>query len=172
MLLLLIALASVAVSPSAGVLAVNIDGTVPVPPTRLMVEYLLSPTPEDIHEGIADVVVIGTAYPRFSFIPGSNELPSKGVTVTAYQVVVFQEQLPLWDSGVRQSNTTYNIRCGEALGGDGTYTWTAQYWDSEGHASPLAHGHFDVGPVTSRDWEGSHWYGYGQMPSVAMILTM
>jgi hypothetical protein len=48
------------------------------------------------------------------------------------------------------------------------YSWTAQWWDTSGAASPTTESSFIVGPITSTDWDGALWLGGGAQNDFAL----
>ena len=62
------------------------------------------------------------------------------------------------DSGQVSSTVSYGIEyAGAPLEPNTAYTWTAEWWGSNGGQSSQSVGEFDTGPFDEGDWHGAKW---------------
>ena len=135
------------------------------PATRLLVEYMPSPTAGAAAPSSSPLVTVSEVRPRFSW---HTAAVARGISQAAYRVVVHcnetgavQPQL-MWDSGRVESNGSTNVALGgEALLQAGSSCdWRIQWWATDGQAAPTTAPHkFDVGPLALADWAGAVWIG-------------
>ena len=122
----------------------------PLPATYLRAEYLVDP------------LLVSTPSPRLSWVlptaPGD-----RGVTQSAYQIIVTDSSSTVFDSGKvpspQQNQVAY---AGPPLAPDTTYTWTVQWWDGAGAAAPpSAPATFGTAPGDDAAWaaSGAQWIG-------------
>ena len=118
----------------------------PLPPTRLRVEYLDSP------------LTIDVAAPRFSWALAHT---GRAQFQAAYRLLVASEPSGtlLWDSGVVPSNRSVNVAYGgPALPSDADFSWRVQWTDALGATSAPARGTFSTALLgDASDWLGAAW---------------
>ena len=124
------------------------------PATDLTVEYL---TPE--------YAFLATEKPRFSWtLPWSELHVPRGTQQAAYRIAVRSASgATFWDSGrVNSSSNEGNLveYAGQKLKPFAKYTWTVEYWLSNGQSSgEVASADFLMGPLSEADWHGAEYIG-------------
>jgi hypothetical protein len=125
----------------------------PAAPTDLLVEYRPSP-----------VFGVDSPQPRFSWTLSSAE---RGVSASAYQIVVSVDTQTAWDSGKVVSNASNQVECGGVLKPDTRYEWKVRWWDSssgsgsssggggDGPSSYSALALLHTGLFARADWHGA-----------------
>eukprot|EP01051_Picozoa_sp_SAG22_P036493 SAG22_NODE_17707_length_300_cov_0.681592_1_plen_99_part_11 len=80
--------------------------------------------------------------------------------MAAYRIIVVAaaDGTLAWDSGVVNATSAVGVPCGADLRPLATYRWTAQWWSTDGLASPTSSAAFELGPSES-DWAAAPWVG-------------
>jgi len=110
-------------------------------------------------EYVRDPLGLDVTTPRFSWVLNS---PDRGVSQSAYQVIVAQdrdrldgETNTLWNTGKINSSESVGIKYqGKKLQSGEKYYWRAKVWDQDGNASGWSRIHsFQMGLIDSTDWK-------------------
>ena len=149
------------VTPADFVQAQNQPATTALPPAsfmpdRLRCEYRINPLGVD------------SAQPRFDWIGKASDPAARGLTQTAYQILVAsspdalgRDQGDLWDSGKIASGQMSQIAYGgKPLVSNQPCWWKVRVWDQQGNLSswsPVAQ--WTMGVLSPSDWAGAKWIG-------------
>jgi alpha-L-rhamnosidase len=125
-------------------------------PDRLRCEYRINP------------LGIDSANPRFDWIGKASDPAARGLSQTAYQILVAsspdvlgRDQGDLWDSGKISSGQMSQIAYGgKQLVSNQPCWWKVRVWDQKGNLSswsPAAQ--WTMGVLNPADWAGAKWIG-------------
>lgn len=78
--------------------------------------------------------------------------PDKGASQSAYEVRVLRNGMPVWGSGVVQSDNTTTVQYGGKLHPDSRYSWSVRIWDNRGRVSNTATSTWQTG-LRTEDWQ-------------------
>ena len=114
-------------------------------PTDLRCEYEFNP------------ISLDTPFPRFSWALQSSE---RGQVQTAYQVVVTDGKVTLWDSAKVASSRQVAEYGGPALASRQSASWQVRVWDASGLPTQFSEiCWFRLGLLLPTDWR-AEWIGY------------
>lgn len=85
----------------------------------------------------------------FSWIATATD---KGASQSAYEIRVFRNGMPVWFSGVVQSENSTVVPYGGKLHPDSRYTWSLRIWDNRGRVSNTATSTWQTG-LRTEDWQ-------------------
>ncbi len=125
------------------------EGSGPLAPTGLRVEYLTNPMGVD------------TPHPRFFWVPEHSD---RGQAQSAYEIIVSTDKSltggDMWSTGkVSAASPGQAAYEGKPLTSGGTYFWKVRYWDAIGRPSPFSRpATFGCGLFSRTDWQGQ-WIG-------------
>ena len=85
----------------------------------------------------------------FSWIATATD---KGASQSAYEVRVFRNGMPVWGSGVVQSENSTVVPYGGKLHPDSRYSWSVRIWDNRGRVSNTATSTWQTG-LRTEDWQ-------------------
>ncbi len=125
------------------------EGSGPLAPTGLRVEYLANPMGVD------------TSHPRFFWVPGHTD---RGQAQSAFEILVSTVESAadgdMWSTGKVAIPTPGQVAyAGKELASGGTYFWRVRYWDANGRPSPFSRPEqFGCGLFSRADWRGQ-WIG-------------
>lgn len=85
----------------------------------------------------------------FSWIATATD---KGASQSAYEVRVFRNGMPVWGSGVVQSENSTVVPYGGKLHPDSRYSWSVRIWDNRGGVSNTATSTWQTG-LRTEDWQ-------------------
>ena len=78
--------------------------------------------------------------------------PDKGASQSAYEVRVLRNGMPVWGSGVVQSDNSTTVQYGGKLHPDSRYSWSVRIWDNRGRVSNTATSTWQTG-LRTEDWQ-------------------
>ena len=111
---------------------------------------IVSPTVEYLTNPLG----VEAARPRLAWKLSSSV---REVRQTAYQIKVWDDQRPLWDSGkVMSSESTHVTYAGEALHSRQGVQWQVRVWDNHGGTAESLVATWEMGLLRRSDWKG-HW---------------
>ncbi len=85
----------------------------------------------------------------FSWIATSTD---KGASQSAYEIRVLRNGMPVWGSGVVQSENSTVVPYGGKLHPDSRYSWSVRIWDNRGRVSNTATSTWQTG-LRREDWQ-------------------
>jgi len=85
----------------------------------------------------------------FSWIATSTD---KGASQSAYEIRVLRNGMPVWGSGVVQSENSTVVPYGGKLHPDSRYSWSLRIWDNRGRVSNTATSTWQTG-LRREDWQ-------------------
>ena len=85
----------------------------------------------------------------FSWIATSTD---KGASQSAYEIRVLRNGMPVWGSGVVQSENSTVVPYGGKLHPDSRYSWSVRIWDNRGKVSNTATSTWQTG-LRREDWQ-------------------
>jgi Glycosyl hydrolases family 2, sugar binding domain. len=117
-------------------------------PRNLRLEYRTNPAGIDV------------AKPRFSWLLAATDPNARGLSQSAYRVIVGTASQTLWDSGKVNSDQSIHVAyAGKPLASGARAWWKVMVWDQDGRPSAWSEAaRFSMGLLKPEDWK-AQWIG-------------